>query len=243
MERSVCVIVGAGAGLGRALAARFSLGGYDVALVSRTETGSAVALESAARASSKVRTGFWSADATQPESVEHAIAQIEREMGDIDVLIYNVRDSFNRCDPLDMSYEELERVFRLEVVSAYAAARAAIPGMRSRGRGNVLFSSATAALRGSETHPLYSIGKFALRALSQSLAKAYAKDGVHVAHVRLDCDLDVPLMRELYADKYDPGSLANTDDVAQTYWWVHEQPRSAWSNEVELRPYTERWTY
>jgi NADP-dependent 3-hydroxy acid dehydrogenase YdfG len=115
--------------------------------------------------------------------------------------------------------------------------------MREQGRGSVFFSSATAAYRGSATHALYAIGKFGLRALSQSLAKAYSKDGVHIVHVRLDCDLDMPLMREIYGDEFDSSQMANTDDVAESYWWVHQQPRSAWSNELELRPYTEEWTY
>jgi NADP-dependent 3-hydroxy acid dehydrogenase YdfG len=117
-----------------------------------------------------------------------------------------------------------------------------MPGMIERGRGSVIFSSATAALRGSGTNPLYAIGKFALRALAQNLAKAYAKDGVHVVHVRLDCNLDVPLVREWLGGKFDPELTSNCDDVADSYWWVHQQPRSAWSNEIELRPYTENWT-
>ena len=115
--------------------------------------------------------------------------------------------------------------------------------MISRSRGSVFFSSATAAFRGSSTHPLYAIGKFGLRALSQSLAKAYAKDGVHIVHFRLDCDLDVPIMRDIYGDNYDPAKLTNPDDVAQTYWLTYQQPKSAWSNEVEIRPHTEVWTY
>ena len=95
----------------------------------------------------------------------------------------------------------------------------------------------------SAVTPLYAIGKFGLRALSQCLAKAYAKDGVHVVHVRLDCDtLDVPLMRELYGDDYNSETLADPDAVAEAYWWAHRQPKSAWSNEIELRPHTESWT-
>ena len=82
-----------------------------------------------------------------------------------------------------------------------------------------------------------------MRGLSQSLAKAYAKDGVHIVHVRLDCDLDVPGMRELYGEKYDPAKLARPEDVAESYWLTHLQPNSAWSNEIELRPYSEEWTY
>ena len=105
-----------------------------------------------------------------------------------------------------------------------------------------MFSSATAALRGSAAFPLYAIGKFGLRALAQSLAKAHAGDGIHVVHMRLDCDLDVPVMRDLYGDDNDQAGLADPDAVADTYWWVHRQPPAAWSNEVELRPFSETWT-
>ena len=243
MPSPVCALVGAGEGLGRALAAKFAREGLDIALVSRTEAGSNAAAEAAASARPGARVEFQAADATQPDSIDNALTTIAADMGGIDVLIYNVRDAFTRCEPLAMTYGDLEATFRTEVIGAFAAAKAVMPAMRERGRGSVFFSSATAAYRGSASHPLYAIGKFGLRGLAQSLAKAYAKDGVHVVHVRLDCDLDMPLMREAYGDQYDPENLANTDDVAETYWWVHQQPRSAWTNEIELRPYTETWTY
>ncbi len=243
MSRPICAIVGAGEGLGQALAAKFSAEGCDMALVSRTEEGSDTALKAARAANRDARTMFVCADATQPETVERAFDDIVRELGSVDILIYNARGTFPACEPLDMAYDAMNDVFRVEVMGAFAAAKSVIPAMRKRGKGTLLFSSATAALRGSARYPLYAIGKFGLRALTQSLAKAYAEDGVHVAHVRLDCDLDVPIMRELYGDRYDPEALASPDDVAETYWWVHKQPKGAWSNEVDLRPYTETWTY
>ena len=242
MSNPVCVIVGAGEGLGQSLSAKFSEEGFDIGLISRSESGCQAAINSAARANSKAHIKHVVGDATQPESIEEAVNTIQASMGEVEVLIYNVRAHFKSCPPLDMTFSELEESLRIEVVGAYAAAKAVLPGMRQRGQGNIFFSSATAALRGSATYPLYSIGKFALRGLSQSLAKAYAKDGVHITHVRLDCDLDMPLMQSLYGDNYNPDNLANTDDVAKTYWWVYQQPKSAWSNEVELRPYTEIWT-
>lgn len=240
MSRKTCAIVGAGEGLGRALAERFARGGMDLALISRSEAGSLAAAEAARAHGAETR--FFAGDATEPQSIEAAVREAEAAMGPVDVLIYNVRDSFTRCAPLEMSYEDLEQVFRLEVAGAFAAAKAVLPAMIERSAGTLLFSSATAALRGSAEYPLYAIGKFGLRALSQSLAKAYAKDGVHVAHIRLDCDLDVPVMRELYGDKFDAEKMAKPEDIAETYWWVYQQPKSAWSNEVELRPYTESWT-
>lgn len=238
--REVCAIVGGGEGLGRALAATFAQNGCDIALISRTAEGSAAARAAAEAAGGRV--AFEAADATHPSELEAAFARLASRLGEIDVLIYNARGGYEMHRPLDLTYTQLEDIFRLEVLGAFAAAKAVMPGMIARGRGTVLFSSATAAFRGSAGNPLFAIGKFGLRALSQSLARAYARDGIHVAHVRLDCNLDVPLVREIMGDAYRPEDCASTDDVAQTYWWVHSQPRSAWSNEVELRPYTEQWT-
>ena len=241
MAQPLCAIVGAGEGLGRSLATKFAGEGFDIALVSRSEKGSGAAAEAAAQANPAASVRFFAGDATQPETIEQAFSRVADEMGEVEVLIYNVRGSFTRRDPLEMSYAELDEIYRLEVVGAFAAAKSVLPAMRERGGGNVFFSSATAALRGSGTHPLYAIGKFGLRALSQSLAKAYSRDGVHIVHFRLDCDLDVPLMRAHYGDNTE--GLANPDEVAEAYWWAFQQPKSAWSNEIELRPYTEAWTY
>lgn len=240
---SVCAIIGAGEGLGTALARKFCGEGMDLALISRSEQGSADAMAAASEARSEARVQYYPADVTDPAAVEDALSLSGRKLGPIDVLIYNVRDSFTPIDPLDMSYDALEGIFRLEVVGAFAAAKAVLPAMRERGSGSIFFSSSTAAFRGSGKMPLYAIGKFGLRGLSQSLARAYSKDGVHIVHVRLDCDLDVPVMHERYGAKHDPKMLANPDDVALSYWQTHLQPRSAWSNEIELRPYSETWTF
>ena len=243
MVSPVCAIVGAGEGLGRALAAKFASHGFDIALVSRSEKHSTAAMQAAADSNPNSRIQFFEADGTRPLTVEKAFATIAVEVGQVEVLIYNARGSFSSCEPLELTYEDLEDNYRLEVVGALASAKSVLPAMRERGKGSLFFSSATAAYRGSATHPLYSIGKFGVRAMSQSLAKAYSKDGIHVVHVRLDCDLDMPLMREIYGNRFNSSQMANTDDVAKSYWWVHQQPRSAWSNELELRPYTEDWTY
>lgn len=168
---------------------------------------------------------------------------LSADIGPIDVLIYNVRSVFTKCEPLDMTYDGMEEAFRVEVTGAFAAAKAVLPGMRTREHGTIFFSSATAAFRGSATHPVYAIGKFGLRALSQSLTKAYAKDGVHIVHMRLDCDLDVPIMHGIYGATRDQAGLADPKDVAETYWLTLQQPKGAWSNEVGIRPHTETWTY
>ena len=185
MSNPVCAIVGAGEGLGRALAAKFASHGFDIALVSRSEKHSTVAAEAVVNTNANVRVQFWAADGTRPATIEKAFATIATQMGEVEALIYNARDSFVSCEPLELTYEDLEKNYRLEVVGALASAKCVIPAMRARGKGSVFFSSATAAYRGSATHALYSIGKFGLRALSQSLAKAYSKDGVHLSLIHI----------------------------------------------------------
>ncbi len=228
--------------MGAALAARFARGGYDIGLVSRSKAGSAAAFAAARSAREETCVLFRMGDADRPETIEKALAALGQEMGDFEILIYNVRGTFTRCAPLEMTTDSLEAAFRVEVVGAFSAAKAVLPAMRAQNRGTIFFSSATAAFRGSASYPLYSISKFGLRALSQSLSRAYAADGVHFVHVRLDCDLDVPIMRRLYGEAHRSASLANPEDVAESYWLIHQQPKGGWSNEVEVRPYTETWT-
>lgn len=243
MSRTVCAIIGAGDGLGQSLAREFAKNDFDIALLSRSEQGSAAALAAAREAAPNAAVQYVQADAMSPETIEQGLAQVAHDMGPIEVLIYNVRGGMNAKPPLEMSFAEMRDIYEIEVVGAHAAAKAVVPAMIERGHGTVIYSSATAALRGSGTNPLYAIGKFGLRALSQSLAKAYARDGVHVVHVRLDCALDVPIVRKYYGDKLNAEMMSNTDDVAESYLWVHRQPKSAWSNEIEIRPYSEQWTY
>ena len=243
MKNSVCAIVGAGAGLGKSLAHRFAEEGCTLALISRTEAGSAESLHAAKKGNEQLPHQYFKGDATQPSDLEATIGKIESSLGPVDIAIYNARGEYQLKDPLDVTYNELLHIYELEVVGAFATAKAVLPAMLERGRGSIFFSSATAAYRGSGTNPLYAIGKFGLRALSQSLAKAYGKKGIHVAHFRLDATLDVPEVREWMGEKFLVEETSNTDDVAKTYWWTHKQPRSSWSNEIELRPYTEEWTY
>lgn len=243
MPRPVCTIAGAGEGLGLSLAVKFAVEGFDIALISRNENNSLPIIEAVTASANNSVVRHFVADATKPRSIESAIAQISTDMGETEVLIYNARGEFKSTPPLEMTYQAMEENYQIEVIGAFAATKSVMPSMIKRGRGSIFFSSATAAFRGSGNYPLYAIGKFGLRGLSQSLAKAHAKDGIHIVHFRLDCDLDVPVMKALYGENYNPEKLAKPDDVALNYWLTHIQPKGAWSNEVEIRPHTENWTY
>lgn len=241
-KKAVCAIVGAGEGLGASLAKVFAADGADIALLSRTAAGSAKAREAAMAANPSGRTVFIETDAAKPESLEASLKRVATELGPVDILIYNVRGRLSFQAPMDVSCEALREVIEIEVIGAFAATKAVLPTMIDRGGGTILYSSATAAFRGSGSNLMYATGKFGLRGMAQSVAKAYASKGVHVAHIRLDCALDVPIVRELMGKNFKQENTANPDDVAQSYLWVHKQPKSAWSNEVELRPSTENWT-
>lgn len=239
--RPVCAIVGAGEGLGASLAKAFAGdGGADIALLGRTPAGSAKAAEAARAAGARVE--FFETDARDPAAIDRSLGRVASTLGPVEILLYNARGNVKFVAPLESTVEDLSDALQLEVVGAFAAAKAVLPGMLERGRGTIVYSSATAALRGSARGMVYAAAKFGVRAVAQSLAKAYAAKGVHVAHVRLDCSLDVPIVRQMMGAKFEAEKTSNTDDVAQSYLWIHRQPRSAWSNEIELRPYTEDWT-
>lgn len=233
-----CMIVGAGEGLGSALAEVFAANGCDLVLVGRAQQRCEAAREAALRVRPEAVVEVVVADASDPDELERIVVGAGR----VDVLIYNVRGRATRCEPLKIAQRDLEGILRIEVGGALAAAKAVLPGMLARARGTLIYSSATAAFRGSPDYPLYSIGKFGLRSLAQSLAKSYGPRGIHVAHVRLDCALDTPLMRQLMPDAAAQGRLVSAKEVANAYCQIHRQPRVAWSNEVELRPYNEPWT-
>jgi len=241
--RPICTIVGAGEGLGRSLAKKFATHGFDIALISRSERNAAPILDAIQKENADVTARFFSADVTDTNAVELAFAQIRKDLGDTSTLLYTARGDYTAYEPLALPYDVLEHVFRVEVMGAFAAAKSVLPSMIERQKGKIFFTSATAAFRGSANFPQYAIAKFGMRALSQSLAKAYSKNGIHVAHMRLDLDLDVPIMRAFHAKSDHEPNMVAPDDVAQSFWLTHQQPKTAWSNEVELRPFTENWTY
>jgi NAD(P)-dependent dehydrogenase (short-subunit alcohol dehydrogenase family) len=147
MDQKVCAIVGAGEGLGQSLAAAFATKGFDIALLSRSEKGSAAAAEAARRANPLTKVQFFAADAGKPQTVEDALARLVRETGGVEVLIYNVRGDLRPKPPLAIEYSELREILEIEVVGALAAAKAVMPGMIEKAGGTMIFSSATAAFR------------------------------------------------------------------------------------------------
>ena len=235
MDGKVAAVLGIGPGLGAAVARRFAREGYSVALMARREESLApvrAEIEGEGGKALPVPT-----DATDPGSVASAFERVRGELGDPEVLVYNA-GAFEMGGILELSPEEFDACFKANCAGAFYAARQVLPAMVEAGRGTVLLTGATAALRGSARFSALAVGKFGLRALAQSMAREFGPQGVHVSHVVIDGQIDTPRVREISPGREDHTMLSPAS-IAEAYWQLHSQDRSAWTLELDLRPSVE----
>jgi len=233
MKVPVCVIVGAGPGNGAAFARAFSRAGYKVALLARgRESLDALAAEIAG-------TRAYVYDAGSPEAAEQAFARIRTELGPPRTLIYNAstRD-FADIDGTDPA--GLEHAWRVNALGLLLAAKQVIPDMRAAGEGSIVVIGATASLKGAAGFVAFASAKAAQRSLAQSLARKLGPEGIHVSYVIIDAIVDTPASRATAPDAPD-GFFARPDDIAESVFFLARQPRSAWTFELDLRPFGEHW--
>lgn len=229
------LIVGTGPGLGLSLARRFGREGYAVAMVARRQP---VLAELAAQLESLgPRLKTYAADATDPAAVGEVCAATLRDLGEPSVLIYNA-GSYLPGGIADITPEQFEAAWKTGCMGAFLFARALLPAMADAGRGTVLLTGATAALRGGKGFATLAVPKFGLRALAQSMAREYGPQGVHVAHVVIDGQIDTPRLRERDPDR-PAHTLLAPDAIAETYWQLHSQNPTAWTLELDVRPSVE----
>ncbi len=233
MNKPVCAVIGIGPGNGAAIARRFAREGYRVALLSRSTTFP----EKLAAELGDVRA--YACDASDPESVKSAFSHIRKELGEVEVLVHNA-GSGTWGNVEDVSAADLESAWRVNVLGAFTAAREVIPAMKQRGAGSIVFIGATASRRGGAKAAAFAQAKAAQRTLAESMARHLWPAGIHVALVVIDGVVDLPRTRERMPDKPD-SFFVKSDDVAATVWWLTQQPHSAWSFEVEARPFGETW--
>jgi NAD(P)-dependent dehydrogenase (short-subunit alcohol dehydrogenase family) len=226
-----------GPGTGAAVARRFARGGYPIALVARREEHLDPVATAIAADGGRARS--VTADAADPHSLERAFARVREELGPVEVLIYNA-GWFRIAGLLELDPEELAQAWRISCLGAFVAAREALPEMVSRGRGTVLLTGATASLRGSARFAGLAVGKFGLRALAQSMAREFGPQGIHVAHVVVDGVIDTPRVRQMFPD-LEEQRLLSPESIAETYWQLHQQERSSWTLELDLRPSIEKF--
>ena len=235
-EKKVAVVVGVGTGLGAALARRFAAE-YKVALIAR----SAAITEQVAneiRAAGGIAVPIQS-DATIEGQIAATHEQIQRELGLIEILIYNGgRRPMGRL--METTPEVFEQTWRLHTFGAFLWARQVVPEMLSRGSGAILITGATAGIRPWPNSVAFAPAKFAVRGLAQVMARDLHPQGIHVAYINVDGGIDMPLLRKLRPDARD-ADLLKPSAIADAFWYLAHQDPSAWTHELDVRPFTEKF--
>jgi NAD(P)-dependent dehydrogenase (short-subunit alcohol dehydrogenase family) len=237
----VALIIGAGDATGGAIARRFAAGGY-TACVTRREADKLVPLVDSIVAVGGKAHGFGS-DARKEEEVIALVEQIERDIGPIDVLVFNIGANVP-CSILEETARKYFKIWEMACFGGFLNGREVARRMVTRGRGTILFTGATAGLRGSANFAAFAGAKHALRALAQSMARELGPRGIHVAHVVVDGAIDTEFIRSTFPERYalkEQDGILNPEHIAENYWNLHTQPRDAWTFELDLRPYMEKW--
>jgi NAD(P)-dependent dehydrogenase (short-subunit alcohol dehydrogenase family) len=229
----VCVVSGVGPGTGAACARRFAREGHRVALLARRE---AALRALAAELPGSLAVGC---DVTDAGSVSAAFARVRKELGPVDVLVQNAGNAvFGDFEAIGPA--ELESAWRTNVLGFFLCAREAAADMLPRGAGAILVTGATASLRGGAGFAAFAPAKAAQRSLAQSMAKSLGPKGVHVGIVIVDGVIDMPATRGFFRDRPDDFFL-RPDAIADSFWHLAIQDRSAWTFELDVRPFGERW--
>ncbi|HEX9462144.1 MAG TPA: SDR family NAD(P)-dependent oxidoreductase [Alphaproteobacteria bacterium] len=224
------LIVGAGSGLSASLARLFAREGMRVALAARqTDKLGALCKETGARA--------FQCDAVKADQVKRLFADLEGQIGAPDVVVYNA-SARARGPLLELSPPDVERALMVSAFGGFLVAQEAVRRMLPKGRGAVLLTGASASVKGYPQSAPFAMGKFALRGLAQSMARELAPQGIHVAHFVIDGGIRSSSRAEA-SDK--PESMLDPDAIAANYLHVLKQPRSAWTWEMELRPWVEKF--
>jgi NAD(P)-dependent dehydrogenase (short-subunit alcohol dehydrogenase family) len=232
MNPGIAVVAGAGPGLGRALAQRFLQGGMRVALLAR-DLGRLQALT----ASLGPEAHAIACDLADQNAVEAAFTRIDRELGVPRCVIFNA-GTYRPGAVLEIAPQDFAECWKIGCYAGLLVGQQAARRMVERGGGTILFTGATASLRGAARFVNLASPKFALRALAQSMARELGPRGVHVAHVIIDGQISTP--GRARADGT-PDAQLEPSAIAESYWQLHLQPRSAWTLELDLRPWVERF--
>ena len=221
--KPAALVVGVGPGLGAALVRRFAREGMGVAIAARrVDKLKDLAAETGGRA--------YACDATSEISVDDLFAAVERDLGTPRLVVFNA-SNFVRKPVVELTPAEIESSWRACCLGGFLVGRAAARAMLPGGPGTILLTGATAALRGGANFAAFAIGKFGLRALAQSMARELGPQGIHVGHVIIDGGIGTNAGE----------SQLSPDAIAESYWHLHRQPKSAWTLELDLRPWVEKF--
>jgi NAD(P)-dependent dehydrogenase (short-subunit alcohol dehydrogenase family) len=246
----VCLVIGAGAGVGGTVGRRFAAEGYHAVLCRRSDQQGLDALVAAIQAEGGRASGYL-LNAVDPDTIENLIATTERDIGPIEVVVFNLGAQIGDRALQDTSYKSFEMCWRLATFGLFRAASAVCPLMAERGKGSLLVTSSTAAVRGNAGQHAHAAAMGGRRMLCQSLNAEFGPKGVHVAHILIDGAVDAPdtlgkmlgpegfkALRENRGMEHD--GLMLPAKIADTYWHLAQQHRSTWTHEMDLRSFTDR---
>ena len=241
--KKVCLVVGVGDGVGAAIAKAFALDGFETVITRRARN--LPELEAIAQ---RIRDqgGVVHARGVDARSEEETVAlfqEIERNVGPIEVVVFNIGANV-RFAIADTTVRVFTKVWEMACLAGFLAGREAAKVMVPRGRGTILYTGATASVRGRENFAAFAAAKSGLRAVAQSMSRELGKKNIHVAHVICDGSIDGVFSRENIPDldqRLAEDRVLKPDDIALNYLHLHHQPRSAWTHELDLRPWSETW--
>jgi NAD(P)-dependent dehydrogenase (short-subunit alcohol dehydrogenase family) len=237
----VAVVIGAGDATGGAIARRFAQGGYTACCV-RRNADQLQPLLAQIRAGGGQAHGFGT-DARKEDEVLALFERIEAEIGPIEVFVFNIGANVP-SSILEETARKYLKIWEMACFSGFLTAREAARRMVPRGRGTILFTGATASLRGASGFAAFASAKHALRALAQSMARELGPQGIHVAHVVIDGAIDTAFIRDNFPERHalkDQDGIVDPAHIAESYWMLHTQPRDAWTHELDLRPWMEKF--
>lgn len=238
MERmETCIVIGAGPGLGAAVASRFARAGYHVVVSTRRQENCDARAREIREAGGSCQA--IAADATDARQVAALFEQVRGEHGDPAAVVFNA-GTFEPGRVVDIDPQDFERCWRVGCLGGFLVGQQAARSMQQRGGGTLIFTGATASLRGGPGFANLAVGKFGLRALAQSMARELGPENIHVAHVIIDGQILAPDRKHLL-DQRGPDSLLDPAAIAEQYYQLHSQDRSAWTHELDLRPWVERF--
>jgi NAD(P)-dependent dehydrogenase (short-subunit alcohol dehydrogenase family) len=244
-QTKVVLVVGAGDATGGAIARRFARGGYTVCATRRSLDKLQPLLDAIVAEGGRAH-GFAS-DARKEEEVVALVEQIESTIGPIEVLVFNIGANVP-SSILDETARKYFKIWEMACLGGFLNGREVAKRMVAREgeghKGTIIFTGATASLRGSANFAAFAGAKHALRALAQSMARELGPRGIHVAHTIIDGAIDTAFIRDNFPQRYalkEQDGILNPDHIAESYWMLHSQPRDAWTHELDLRPWTEKF--
>lgn len=239
--KKAILVIGAGDATGGAIAKRFAREGY-IACVTRRQAEKLAPLVDEIRAEGGEAHGFGS-DARKEEEMVALVEQIERDIAPIEVAVFNIGANV-RFGITETTARVYFKVWEMACFGGFLMGRETAKVMLPRGRGTIIFTGATASLRGRDGYAAFSTAKQGLRALAQSMGRELWPKGIHVAHPVIDGAIDTEFIRTTFPERYalkEQGGILSPEAIADAYWQIHMQPRNAWTHETELRPWMEAW--